>query len=60
MPNRYGSAVRAFTKISKILFSHFRKLGHASVVYVDDSFLQETPIRHVFRVSLIPLRLHEN
>ena len=40
MPNGYGPAMRVFTKISKVLFGHLRSLGHNSVVYVDDSYLQ--------------------
>ena len=40
MPNGYGTAMRIFTKISKILFSILREKGVVSVVYVDDSYLQ--------------------
>ena len=40
MPNEYGSAMGMFTKISKIPFLHLRNVGHNSVIYVDDSFLQ--------------------
>ena len=40
MPNGYGTAVRIFTKISKIPFGHLRSQGHNSAVYVDDSYLQ--------------------
>ena len=40
MSGGYGSAIRVFTKVSKIPFSHLRKLDHASVVYMDDSCLQ--------------------
>ena len=40
MPNRYGPAMRIFTKISKIQFSILREKGFLSVVYVDDSYLQ--------------------
>ena len=40
MPNGYGPAIRFFTKISKASFGHLRSLGHNSVVYVDDSYLQ--------------------
>ena len=40
MPNGYGPAMRIFTKITKIAFTHLRKRGHVSVVYVDDSYLQ--------------------
>ena len=40
MPNRYGPAMRVFTKISKVLFGHLRCLGHNCVVYIDDSYLQ--------------------
>ena len=40
MPNGYGSAIKIFTKISKVPVAHLRSLGHNSVVYVDDSHLQ--------------------
>ena len=40
MPNGYESAMRIFTKISKIPFSILREKGFLSVVYVDDSYLQ--------------------
>ena len=40
MPNGFGPAIRVFTKISRVPFSNLRSLGHSSVVYVDDSYLQ--------------------
>ena len=40
MPNRYGPAMRIFTKISKISYSIFREKGFLSVVYVDDLYFQ--------------------
>jgi len=40
LPNGYGPAMRVFTKITKVPFSHLRKNGHISVVFVDDSYLQ--------------------
>ena len=40
IPNGYGPAMRVFTKISQVPFSHLRSLSHNSVVYVDDSCLQ--------------------
>ena len=40
IPNRYGLAMRIFTKISKIPFFVLREKGFHSVVYVDDSYLQ--------------------
>ena len=39
MHNGYTDAMRIFTKILKSPFSLLRKLGHQSVVYVDDTFL---------------------
>ena len=39
MPNGYGPAMRAFTKISKVPFSVLRNRGHISVVFADDSIL---------------------
>ncbi len=40
MPNGYGPAMRVFTKLMKIPFSHLRHRGHLSVYFVDDSYLQ--------------------
>ena len=40
MPNGYESAMRVFTKISKVPFVYLRRLGQNSVVYVNDSYLQ--------------------
>ena len=40
MPNGYGAAMRVFPEISKVSLGHLRSLGHNSVVYVDDSYLQ--------------------
>ena len=40
MPNGYGPAMRIFTKVTKVPFSHLRSKRHISVVYVDDSYLQ--------------------
>ena len=40
MPNGYGPAMRVFTETSKVPFGHLRGLGHNSVVYVDDLYLQ--------------------
>ena len=40
MSNGYGSAMRIFTKITKVPFSVLRMQRHISVVYVDDSYLQ--------------------
>ena len=41
MPNGYEPAMRIFTKISKIPFSILREKGFLSVVYVNDSCLQD-------------------
>lgn len=40
MPQGYGPAMRIFTKVCKVPFSHLRTKGHISVVFVDDSYLQ--------------------
>ena len=40
MPNGYGPAMRAFTKLMKPLFSFLRSEGYLSVIYVDDCYLQ--------------------
>ena len=40
MPNGYRPAMRIFTKVSKVPFSHLRSKGFVSVVFVDDSHLQ--------------------
>ena len=39
MPNGYGPAMRLFTKILKVPFSHTRTIGLISVIFVDDSLL---------------------
>ena len=41
MPNDHSPAMSTFTKITKVSFSGLRMHGHDSVVYVDDSYLQE-------------------
>lgn len=40
MPNGYIDAMRVFTKVLKPIFSRLRKLGHPSIIYVDDSLLK--------------------
>ena len=40
MPNGYGPAMRVFNKTTKVPSGYLRSLGHNSVVYVDDSYLQ--------------------
>ena len=40
MPNGYGPAIIIFTNITKVTFSVLRMQGYASVVYLDDSYLQ--------------------
>ena len=40
LPNGYRDAPRLFTKIMKPVFGTLRNRGHASVVYIDDSWLQ--------------------
>ena len=40
LPNGYGPATLIFTKILKAPFQVLRMLGHLSVVFVDDSYLQ--------------------
>lgn len=39
LPNGLASAPRIFTKITKVLFSHLRKLGINCVSYIDDCLL---------------------
>ena len=36
----YGPAIRVFTKISKVPVEHLKSLGHNSVLFVGDSYLQ--------------------
>ena len=48
MPNGYGPAMRIFTKILKIPFSILREKGFLSVVYVDDSYLQDDDYEDCF------------
>ena len=40
MPNGYGSAFRAFTKLMKPPFSFLRSEGSLPIIYVDDCYLQ--------------------
>ena len=40
MLNGYADAMPVFTKFLKPPFALLRKLGHLSVVYVDDTYLQ--------------------
>ena len=40
MPNGYGPAMRAFTKLMKPPFLFLRSEGYLSVIYVDDCYLQ--------------------
>ena len=41
MLNGYSDAIRIFTKILKPVFGYLRNQDHISVIYVDDSYLQE-------------------
>ena len=47
MLNEYGLATRIFTKLPKIPFSILREKG-LSVVYVDDSYLQDRDYEDCF------------
>ena len=40
MPNGYGPALRAFTKLMKPPFSFLRSEEYLSVIYVDNCYLQ--------------------
>ena len=40
MPDGYGPAMRAFTKLMKPPFSFLISEGYLSVIYVDDYYLQ--------------------
>ena len=40
VPNAYGPAMRAFSKLIKLPFPFLRSEGHLSVIYVDDCYLQ--------------------
>ena len=42
LPNGLACAPRLFTKLSKVLFSELRKLGHVSTSYIDDCLLLAT------------------
>ena len=39
--NQYSDAMRVFTKVLKPAFSYLREIGYLSVVYVNDSYLQD-------------------
>ena len=55
MPNGYADTMCFFTKIIKPPFALLRKLGHLSVGYIDDTYLQgedtvaSTWFHHTFR-----------
>ena len=40
MPNGYGSAMKALTKLMKTPFSFLRSEGYLSVIYIDGCYLQ--------------------
>ena len=40
-PNGYSDAMRVFTKVLKPAFSYLREIEYVSVVYIDDSYLQD-------------------
>ena len=46
MPNGYAQAPLLFTKLLKEPFGFLRKHGYASVVYIDDSYLQGDTYKH--------------
>ena len=48
MPNGHGSAMRIFTKFSKISFSILREKGFLSVVYAEDSYFQDDDYKDCF------------
>ena len=39
MPNSYGPAIRAFTKLMKPPFSFLKSEGYLSVIYVENCYL---------------------
>ena len=41
MLNGYSDVMRIFTKILKPVYANSRQIGHSSVVFVDDSYLQD-------------------
>ena len=57
MPNGYGTAMRIFTKISKILFSILREKGFLSVVYAGDSYLQGDDYEGCYSNVLNPIEI---
>ena len=40
LPNGLASAPRVFTKLLKPIYATLRQMGHVSVAYIDDSYLQ--------------------
>ena len=58
LPNGYRDAPRLFTKIMKpIAFGTLVKLGHASVVYSDDSYLLGTPNKQCRLIVILAVKL---
>lgn len=52
--------MRVFTETSEEVFSYIHHLGHSSVVYVDNSYLQNDSSKHVLIMLKKILKLWEN
>ena len=53
LPNGLSSAPRIFTKLLKTAYAYLHKLGHLSLGYVDDSYLQGDTMANVCKISRI-------
>ena len=49
MPNGYCDATRVFTKLAKVPFFRLRRIGHLSIIYVDDSLLMGYSLEECIR-----------
>ena len=49
LPNGYKDDPRFFTKVLKAPFAYLRSHGHASVIYLDDGYLQASTYEECWR-----------
>ena len=49
LPNGYKDGPRVFTKVLKVLFAYLRSHCHASVIYLNDGYLQASTYEECWR-----------
>ena len=60
LANGLSSGPRIFSKLLKPMYTALRKLGHANVAYIDDSFLQSDTYEDCVRNISDPLQLADD